>query len=147
MPLLACAEATGQAACVGSVGVHGTLSDPVDLGGGLAGQRAVEATQLAVSEVLRYTDCASGQTLIVEVSQIANDPIVEAYDDRASAKAFQDKIAALSRPVSLQQLGALASQTGLRTSTRNIEFETCACRLFYPELRGGKERFDLNTVQ
>lgn len=147
LPLAACAQVAGDEACVGAVGVHGTLSEPSDLGGGVVGQRAVEAGPITVSEVLRYTECATGETLIVGVSEKPLEPGFEGFDARAEAGAFQDRVAALPHPVSLEQLSALAAEMGLRAETRIFEIETCACRLHYPGLRGGKAPFDLNSVQ
>lgn len=137
--LLACETADADFACVGESSHSGSFSEVGDLGGGLVKECGV-ITLLGLDERMRFIECRSGRFLNIRVSM---DSWGEGqnFDDRALADAFEQRIKDLNQP-DLDSLIEIAVELGLRHETGKSEYEACACRQFYPELLGNKERFD-----
>ena len=141
--LAACGTVEAGFTCVGEASHSGSFSEVGDLGGGLVKERGV-VTLLGLDERIRFTECRSGRFLDVRVSMDSWGP-GEDFDDSSRVTAFERRIAGLDQP-NLDTFIEIAADLGLRSEAGRTEFEACACRQFYPELLGSKERFDWDKV-
>jgi len=132
--------APGELPLPGETTLRSWHGPAVDLGGGWVMQAYEFASEYGTQFGSKVVSCAPGTALTVVERAVSPDDKVLLAAGKSAGTVFRKAIAApesipLSKVIAeLESAGARVGEDLLQPAT----FESCACAVFYPELRGGK---------
>ncbi|ETD91249.1 hypothetical protein ACTTAL_07855 [Rhodobacter capsulatus] len=125
------------AVCVGEL-THSVTDGPEDFGAGVVTERTTSFSFDVYATTRRVEDCATGKTAYVGLRLSEDNHDFEPKFDAAVA-ALDPSLVGVDR---LTAIVATARRVGADVTEDQSDKQSCACKVYYPRLKGDKKRYD-----